>query len=102
MVGNSQRVGPRRGPRVAGGTRSQPNAPGRSVSDDVGGRRKAIVAGAGAVVLALLIAWLTPAGPWVWEKVFPGPTISASVSFYDGACGSFLVPINSTASLSDS
>lgn len=63
--------------------------------------RKAIAAGIGAVLTGLLIAWLTPAGPWLWAKVFPPPTISASVSFYDGGCGSFLVPESGSASKSD-
>jgi len=60
-----------------------------------------IVAGLGAVVTALAIAWLTPAGPAIWQKLFPPPTITVSTSFIGGYCDTFIVPPGDNASASD-
>ena len=88
----------RKSPRDSGSQRSNSQGSPRASSKS---GRKGIATGIGAVSIGLSIAWLTPTGPWVWAKIFPSPTISASVTFPDASCGSFLVPMASKASRSD-
>src|SRR4051794_34047577 len=63
--------------------------------------RKAVLGGVGAIASAVLIAWLTPVGPWLWGKVFPPPKVNVSVSFLREGCGSYVVANPSGTSPAD-
>ncbi len=89
--------------REVAGTRRRMRPPQRpdETSSGTPGTRKAVMGGIGVVLSALLIAWLTPVGPWLWAKVFPPPTINVSVAFLYEGCGSHVVPNPARTSIED-
>lgn len=100
MTGQQPGNSRRRYNRVAGIRRDKRHARGRSPSASSPPLRKLFVT-LTPVLVALLIAWLTPVGPWLIAKIHPGPKITASIEFYRGTCDSFWVPSSSNASTSD-
>lgn len=88
--------------RVAGAKRTQGDrGPRTSAASRTDGWNKPLVGAISAICVAVVIAWVTPVGPRLWSLMFPGPTLTASVVFPDGECGSFVVPTSSEAATTD-
>ena len=104
-VADSRRSGsPSASPRLAG-QRSRRSGNSNDQSDPRKGllrRHKGIWTAVSGVLAALVVAWLTPMGPWLWGKWFPPDTVSVSISYPRGQCSSFIVPENSDAPSSGS